>query len=248
MNEHLLHLLTNLMKFFARTDARDKLIKFLQNFARYKKYYSSSNDAKKWKALQNSLSEFRSLVKFGKPFKNIVECNELLTTSTSSGGGPSLGFVECLKLFSLCSDIGYKIGDNIEYLSHYQLLSFNELKCESWSKTFQWYAYACDVITGLHDILSLRRDQFKTNEEYVDKRYYMLLYWSGDVADFFRVTPGKEIYKIFVLATSTKYLLLSILHILYMLTFSWTLFFVSFFYKTNIIRFFTNVRRMDEKE
>ena len=230
MNEHLLHLLTNLMKFFARTDARDKLIKFLQNFARYKKYYSSSNDAKKWKALQNSLSEFRSLVKFGKPFKNIVECNELLTTSTSSGGGPSLGFVECLKLFSLCSDIGYKIGDNIEYLSHYQLLSFNELKCESWSKTFQWYAYACDVITGLHDILSLRRDQFKTNEEYVDKRYYMLLYWSGDVADFFRVTPGKEIYKNLCFG----YQIFITLNLTYVKTFSCGLFFLYLFFKKQI--------------
>ena len=170
--------------FFSRTDGRDKLAKFLQNFCRYKKYYSREKKTKlHWKNVQASLSEFRSILKFGKPFKNIVEVNETMSSTT-------LDFIGYLKIFSLFSDIGYKLGDNIEYLAHYQFLSYNEKKCEIWSKTFQWYAYFCDVITGLFDIMRLKREDFKTQKQYAMKRWRMMIYWTGDLSDFFRVTPS----------------------------------------------------------
>ena len=186
LNPQTVQVLNNLMVFFSRTDGRDKLVKFLQNFCRYKKYYSVGETSTQWKAVQSSLSEFRSLIKFGKPFKNIVEANALVTANSIR----TFTFIGYLKLFSLISDIGYKIGDNIEYLSHYKFLTFNETRCEAWSKTFQWYAYFCDVVTGWFDIVKLQRKNFQTPEKYQEKRRRMLLYWSGDVADFFRVTPG----------------------------------------------------------
>ena len=54
---------------------------------------------------------------------------------------------------------------------------------------FQFYAYFIDAIVGWYEICQLRIDQFKNEEEYREKRKQMILYWSGDLLDFFRVTP-----------------------------------------------------------
>ncbi len=182
--------LRTLVRFFARTDGRDKLAKFLQNYCRYRKWYAAGAAQKRFKALQGSLSEFRSVVKFGKPFKNVVEAHELV-----AGRGGHYGALrpsDWVRLASLLADVGYKLGDNVEYLSHYGVLSFDEARCEAWSKTFQFCAYACDVYTGVLDLVALeqRRGDFDSDEAFERKRHAMRVGFLGDLADFLRVTPG----------------------------------------------------------
>ena len=182
--------LRSLACFFARTDGRDKLAKFLQNYCRYRKYYAAGAAQRRFKALQSSLSEFRSVIKFGKPFKNVVEAHELVAGRGGDWG--ALRVLDWVRLASILSDVGYKLGDNVEYLSHYGVLPFNESRCEAWSKTFQFFAYACDVYTGLLDLVALeqRRDEFDSDEIFERKRHAMRVGFLGDLADFLRVTPG----------------------------------------------------------
>lgn len=190
----------------ARTDGRDKLAKFLQNYCRYRKYYAVAGSASfvKFKRLQGSLSEFRSLLKFGKPVKSAIEVHTIMTQDRfgdDKGGrrGGDIGGLQpldCLRLASLISDIGYKVGDNIEYLSHYKLLRYDEKRCESWSKTFQFFAYLADVVVGWMELRALekRRKQYADkdggNVAFEQKRHAMRVGYLGDCADFLRVTPG----------------------------------------------------------
>ena len=183
-------IIRNVQAFLSRTDGRDKLAKFFQNYFRYLKHFSTVDESKIWKALQNSLSEFRSVIKFGKPLKNIIELNDMLV---DSGGKGSLRIVLYIKCFSLLSDVGYKLGDNFEYLSHYKLLPCNEFRCEAWSKTFQWYTYAADVLVGLINMrevycIKFCQDKSDDNERRIDLR--CVVGFIGDFADFLRVTPG----------------------------------------------------------
>ena len=80
--------------------------------------------------------------------KNVLEIHEIVTqfrkplmAPDSFRGGGLVGLpITCLKLASLLADVGYKLGDNKEYLSHYKVLKF-DYTCEAWSKTFQFFAY-----------------------------------------------------------------------------------------------------------
>ena len=156
-----LRFLRILVALLARTDGRDKLAKFLQNYCRYRKYYAVTGGASfvKFKRIQSSLSEFRSLIKFGKPVKSCLEISEILAKDHHRCRGDIGGLepLDCFRLASLVSDIGYKLGENIEYLSHYKLLHFDEVKCESWSKTFQFFAYLADVVVGWMELRALEK-------------------------------------------------------------------------------------------
>ena len=46
---------------------------------------------------------------------------------------------EWLKMVALLSDVGYKMGDNVEYLSKYRVLPYDEKRAEFYTKTFQWF-------------------------------------------------------------------------------------------------------------
>jgi hypothetical protein len=198
----LLLVLRALAALLARTDGRDKLAKFLQNYCRYRKHYARAGGASfvKFKRLQGSLSEFRSLLKFGKPIKNAIEVHEIITMDRFGGGGGGdiggLQPLDCLRLASLVSDIGYKLGDNVEYLSHYKLLRFDERRCESWSKTFQFFAYLADVVVGWVELRAVekKRKQYAESEggegAFERKRRAMRVGYLGDCADFLRVAPG----------------------------------------------------------
>lgn len=189
-----------LAAFLAHTDGRDKLAKFLQNYCRYRKHYSPTGSASwlQFKSLQDSLSEFRSLIKFGKPVKNVLEISEIVESTRNDQPGRGLGRLQpldCLRLFSLISDIGYKVGDNIEYLSHYKLLRFDETRCESWSKTFQFFAYLADVMVGWMELRAFekKRKQYRESDKeqkFENKRHAMRMGYLGDFADFLRVAPG----------------------------------------------------------
>lgn len=198
----LLRILRVLAAFLARTDGRDKLAKFLQNYCRYRKYYASGSASQYFKRIQDSLSEFRSLIKFGKPVKNVLEIHEIVTqdmkkTSPAPIAARTTGFaglpsIRSLKLVSLLADIGYKLGDNVEYLSHYKVLKFDEARCESWSKTFQFFAYLADVLVGMKQLFDFekKRKQFDDNKTFKDNLRAKQISYLGDVADFLRVTPG----------------------------------------------------------
>mmetsp|Transcript_6109 Transcript_6109/g.11565 ORF Transcript_6109/g.11565 Transcript_6109/m.11565 type:complete len:214 (+) Transcript_6109:29-670(+) len=172
------------VKFLGQTDGRDKLAKGLQNYCRFMTWYvADPSKAKDWKKVQSSLSEFRSIIKFGKWLKSYQEGQEILEQD-------KLGLVDLVDLAAKVGDIGYKIGDNLEYLSTYKFLPFEPEKLERISKTFQFFAYLGDVIVGLHNLSNLRPKKGESEEAFARRRAMAVIGFMGDFADFCRVTPG----------------------------------------------------------
>lgn len=167
------------IKFLGRTDGRDKLAKGLQNYCRFLTWYAVGEEAKKYKKLQSSLSEFRSIIKFGKWFKSYKELGEVVENEDHSVG-------DYAEAVALVGDIGYKLADNVEYLSNYKVLNFDPERWERISKVFQFWAYLFDVIKDIHALMMLNPNDRK----YEDKRRALMLDFVSDFADFCRVTPG----------------------------------------------------------
>lgn len=140
------------IKFFGKTDGRDKFAKTLQNYCRFLTWYLVGEQAKRAKKIQSSLSEFRSLIKFFKWLKSYKEIRETLAKG-------NLGFGGMIEMMGTASDMGYKLGDNIEYLSAYKLLSFDEKKCERISKIFQFMAYTFDLLADFIAISKLSQEK-----------------------------------------------------------------------------------------
>lgn len=172
-------LLARLIQFVGKTDGRDKLAKGLQNYCRYMTWARAGDDAKRFKRVQSSLSEFRSIIKFGKWLKSYKELGDCVGSDRMSLG-------DYAESVALIGDIGYKLGDNIEYLSKYKILSFDPERCEAISKTFQFWAYLFDVLKDIHALANLD----PSSSKYEAKKRALMLDFIGDFADFCRVTPA----------------------------------------------------------
>ena len=151
---------------------------------RYRKFYEVGDAQKKFKRLQDSLSEFRSIIKFFKPLGNVEDANDILAKKGA------LTWWDYARLTSLLSDTGYKLGDNVEYLSAYKILPYDPDQCERYSKTFQFFAYLLDVLIGLKDIADLLKRKFESEEKRQKALRKKYISFIGDFADFIRVTPG----------------------------------------------------------
>merc|ERR1712048_818366 len=71
------HSLSRWVAYLEKTDARDKLVKAIQNFLKYLVWRyavrGQKDSSKKMKAIASVLSEYRSVLKFGKPLKSVKE-------------------------------------------------------------------------------------------------------------------------------------------------------------------------------
>lgn len=201
--------------FFDRTDGRDKLAKALQNYFRASKHYALSGSAERTRAkkMQDSLSEFRSWIKFFKWLGLYRDFRDTLEENRAATGG--VGVAAAAELIAIGADGGYKLGDNVELLSTMRFLPFDPERCERASKTCQFVAYTLDLVLGLRKLQKLRArasclrraaadaaDAGKGADAGDAKRLQIVaadaegkaqlaLLWSlADLADWMRVTPG----------------------------------------------------------
>jgi hypothetical protein len=171
------------INFFGKTDGRDKMAKGLQNFFRFMKYtYQDTPDLKeKYKGLQDSLSEFRSIIKFFKWLGSFQDCSAILSQC-------SITSIDYVSLFANACDAGYKLGDNIEYLCTYRVLGSpsDAITYEFYSKTFQFFAYSADLVVDLFGYFKVK-NAAKDDPEKQQKARLDLI---ASLADWLRVTPG----------------------------------------------------------
>ena len=67
------------VRFLGHTDARDKVVKFLQNWCKNRKYYASGSRRDVLAGLQGTFSDFRSIIKLGKQIDSVHSGNQVLT-------------------------------------------------------------------------------------------------------------------------------------------------------------------------
>ena len=81
------------------------MVKGLQNFFRFMKHtYSDNPDLKsKYGGLQDSFSEFRSIIKFFKWLGSYRDCKEILAQKEISS-------MDCVSFVATVADAGYKFG------------------------------------------------------------------------------------------------------------------------------------------
>ena len=206
--------------FFDRTDGRDKLAKALQNYFRASKHYALAGSAQRVRAkkMQDSLSEFRSWIKFFKWLGLYRDFRDTLNESRKTLDG--VGAATFAELVAIGADSGYKLGDNVELLSTMRFLPFDPERCERASKTCQFVAYTLDLLLGLNKLQKLRARAAFLRRAAADaavaatsdaskgegaddvkrlqiaavgaeRKAQLALLWSlADLADWLRVTPG----------------------------------------------------------
>lgn len=172
--------------YFNKSDGRDKLAKTIQNYCRVLDWYLKEQGDKEgsahYKALASSLSEFRSLMKFFRWLKNVNELQDLMSKPVT--------LIDAVDVCVNIGDFGYRLGDNLEYLSKYKVIGFDPEQCEKVSKTFQFWGYAASVVLDVLTLLQVEKKKFSSREEYQKKKNAVLLDLIKDTADLIRVAPA----------------------------------------------------------
>lgn len=174
--------LNRFVAYLEKTDARDKFVKGIQNFLKYLVWHLTSQGkkdiSKKIKAIASVLSEYRSILKFGKPLKAIKDIREI-------GSPGDLG--DSLEVATNCCDIVYKLADNLEFLSKYKVVGYDAERLESISKVGQFWTYLTQFIL---DILEWRKLRAKVKDGEREKKMQKLrLDLVKDTTDLLRVLP-----------------------------------------------------------
>eukprot|EP01060_Flectonema_neradi_P019515 TRINITY_DN2667_c0_g1_i2.p1 TRINITY_DN2667_c0_g1~~TRINITY_DN2667_c0_g1_i2.p1 ORF type:complete len:254 (+),score=61.78 TRINITY_DN2667_c0_g1_i2:61-762(+) len=188
--------------FFDKSDSRDKIFKVIQNYSKVVAWklqiaaltgpQAGRKDARvgaaKYRKLASSLSEFRSLMKMFKWLKNIRDLRSLLANPTDMSPG------EVIDALANVADVGYRVGDNIEYLCKYKFLTGSEKDWESRSKLCQFYGYILAVILNtlyLTGTLKVDGSDRMSDEEKKKAREKLILDFLKDFFDLLRVASGR---------------------------------------------------------
>eukprot|EP00928_Gymnodinium_smaydae_P043853 TRINITY_DN29308_c0_g1_i1.p1 TRINITY_DN29308_c0_g1~~TRINITY_DN29308_c0_g1_i1.p1 ORF type:complete len:227 (+),score=35.40 TRINITY_DN29308_c0_g1_i1:57-737(+) len=174
--------LNRVVSYLEKSDARDKVVKAIQNFLKYLVWrhtaYNQKDLAKKWKTLASVLSEYRSILKFGKPLKALKDIIAI---------GRPADVADSLEVATNSCDIVYKLYDNVEFLSKYKFFGYNPDRMESISKAAQFWTYFTQLIL---DVVEWRKLREKVNSAEKEKKIQKLrLELVKDISDFLRVLP-----------------------------------------------------------
>eukprot|EP01063_Lacrimia_lanifica_P018112 TRINITY_DN25072_c0_g1_i1.p2 TRINITY_DN25072_c0_g1~~TRINITY_DN25072_c0_g1_i1.p2 ORF type:complete len:245 (+),score=102.72 TRINITY_DN25072_c0_g1_i1:50-784(+) len=198
---------TQAIAFFDKADGRDKLFKTLQNFSKFLAWHftikalTAPNDARpaarqsaaRYSKLAKTLSSYRQLHKFFKWLKTIRDIQGVLQNPSDLSPGDVIDTVS-----SIC-DVGYKVSDNIEFLTDLKFLDGNAKTWEKQSKFFQFYCYLLAVV---YHLLCISRMNEPTKQElslsdnerraaHRLRKRKILLDFVKDFADFLRVSVGQ---------------------------------------------------------
>lgn len=178
--------------FFAKSDGRDKFAKTFQNWFKVLAWYYQQRAAEdvhfkvlggRYASTAKKLSEFRSLLKFFKWFNNVRDLRILINRGSFSGEEIVEGIVNV-------GDLGYRIGDNIEWLAKLGWLSADPNEAERISKLFQFWAYLFSVVADVMALSKLNSKKFDDNASYEAKKNAIIVDLIKDTADFMRVAPN----------------------------------------------------------
>ena len=101
-----------------QVEGRDKLAKCIQGYCKIMRYCieGAGGKATKWNSAYESLSSFRSVLKFFKFFKSWKEVKEITSQKAITS-------VDIVEVGGIVFDSGYKFGDNIEFLGNMGFVS-----------------------------------------------------------------------------------------------------------------------------
>jgi len=183
------------IQYFSRTDGRDKLAKVFQNYYKFLSWYylaklNNVTLSNKYQKISKQLSEFRSLLKFFRWLVNVRDIRDLYNTHEHT-------LIDYLEYGANIGDFGYRFFDNIEYLSKYKILSFDPLRAERISETFQFWGSFFSVLI---DLLHLKNKNMNSHYHNLDenkkqsygknKKNSLLLELIRDLADLLRAVPN----------------------------------------------------------
>jgi len=178
--------------FFAKSDGRDKFAKTFQNWFKVMAWYYQQRGiedkhfkllAGRYSATAKKLREFRSLLKFFKWFNNVRDLRSIVTKG-------SFGPDEIVEAIVNVGDLGYRVGDNIEWLAKLGWINVDPNEAERISKLFQFWAYLFSVVADVMALQKLNRKKFDDEASYEAKKNAILVDLIKDTADFLRVAPN----------------------------------------------------------
>eukprot|EP01065_Artemidia_motanka_P046807 TRINITY_DN717_c1_g3_i1.p2 TRINITY_DN717_c1_g3~~TRINITY_DN717_c1_g3_i1.p2 ORF type:complete len:241 (+),score=89.32 TRINITY_DN717_c1_g3_i1:73-795(+) len=196
--------------FFDKADGRDKLFKAVQNWCKVLAWWYTVNSLKgtkaqrkvcrengaKYRKIASSLSAYRSLNKFFKWLKIYKDIRD-----TVSGGPNDMSAGDYVSVASDLCDVGYKVMDNVEWLSKHKVVTYNAADAEKYSKEFQFWCYTGAIIVSFLAFLNAGRPGAKEKElkgqDFVKamkkKQMKATLDLVKDTADFLRVAANRGI-------------------------------------------------------
>lgn len=176
------HSLKRWVSYLEKTEARDKIVKSIQNFLKYLVWrYAGQGQkdlSKRMKVLASALSEYRSILKFGKPLKCWMEIRDI---------GTPADLADTIDVTSNCFDIVYKLYDNIEFLSKYKVLGYDPDRMESISKVAQFWCYLGSFLLNAVEWRNLRTTDKDEKREL--KMQKLRLDLVKNTSDLLRVLP-----------------------------------------------------------
>lgn len=143
--------LDKFIKLLGQTDGRDKIYKAIAGIVKVLGAYAATKEQTKiYGSLGKSIGEGRSIMRLAKWVGNVNKIQSLLPKLSSFNAKV---IVELLRVIG---DFGYILGDNVQYLSKYKVLSFNAAEVTKKSKLFQFWGYVCAVILDVFALQSAR--------------------------------------------------------------------------------------------
>eukprot|EP01064_Diplonema_japonicum_P000189 TRINITY_DN1012_c2_g1_i1.p1 TRINITY_DN1012_c2_g1~~TRINITY_DN1012_c2_g1_i1.p1 ORF type:complete len:233 (+),score=50.67 TRINITY_DN1012_c2_g1_i1:51-701(+) len=141
-----------IVKLLKTTDGRDKLYKQAAGACKIAAYNSADKETvKKLNAIAKSIGDCRSLMRM---CKWIQKHNEVVKEVDSINQGKvanvNKGYI---KVFRILADMGYIVGDNLQWLGKYGLLTLDHKTMAMRSKVFQFWGYVAACYLQAFEIL-----------------------------------------------------------------------------------------------
>eukprot|EP00755_Sulcionema_specki_P017685 Sspe_Gene.64992::Locus_38495_Transcript_1_1_Confidence_1.000_Length_778::g.64992::m.64992 len=166
------------VKLLKETDGRDKLYKATAMLAKIIAWRAADADvAKKATAVQKSITDARSLMRMA---KWIPKYSEAAKESKKIGENKEDSLRAVAKVVRIFADMCYIAGDNIQYLSKFQVLSFDHKMAAKRSKVFQFWGYVVSALIGLYDIRKKLQEGCQLADKAVKE---LVLNFIADVCD-----------------------------------------------------------------
>ncbi|KAJ9472358.1 glycosomal membrane protein [Diplonema papillatum] len=139
------------VKLLKGTDGRDKLYKLAAALAKLIAFNAiDAAKAKRFNTVAKSMGDARSIMRMGKWIQKNQEVSKEVD---------SLSTVKCdttrayMKIFRLLGDIGYIVGDNVQWLSKYDLVGLDQKRVSHGSKVCQFWGFLMSCWLQLYDLL-----------------------------------------------------------------------------------------------
>eukprot|EP00758_Cryptobia_borreli_P001176 Tbor_TRINITY_DN2005_c0_g1::TRINITY_DN2005_c0_g1_i1::g.12114::m.12114 len=141
-----------------QTDGRDKIYKSMAGLFKILGETQMPN-AKKFAAFSKAIGSGRSLMRMGKWTSNMNKLQAYIPTAASL---TAKNMVEILRIIG---DFGFVLGDNLHYISSYNIVPIDPRLAHVNSKMFQFFGFICAVVLDMWNLVILQLEgQIKTKK------------------------------------------------------------------------------------